>query len=143
MSSSLTMLVAPMLFLLWLHAQPSVPVLVVVHTLLCANVAAFTGIAPATLPRAFPVAVRSTGVALSYNIAAIFFAGFTPALMTWATVELTVYSPALWTAVGSIACLVAVPSLFKQIESVAAQSAAAAEHEDALSSAVSEPTSAV
>lgn len=122
-SSSLAMLVLPLLCLLWLHAQPDVVVLLIVHTLLCANVAAFVGIAPSTLPRAFPVRVRATGLALSYNIAAIVFAGSTPALMTWATARLTVYAPALWVLVGSGACLASVPALFRQIDDVAREDA--------------------
>lgn len=119
--SSLALLVLPLPCLLLLHAQPTMPVLVTVHTLLCAVVAAFVGVAPSTLPRAFPVAVRSTGLSLSYNIAAIFFAGFTPALMTWATAEVTVYAPALWVGVGSLACLCAVPALFRQIQQAVAE----------------------
>ncbi|RZQ60940.1 MFS transporter [Amycolatopsis suaedae] len=117
--SSAAMLVVPLLSLLVLHHWPSTVVLVVVHTLLCANVAAFVGVAPSLLPRIFPAAVRTTGLALSYNIAAIFFAGFTPALMTWATAELTVYAPALWVAIGVVACLACAPALFRQIEEVA------------------------
>nr|WP_281172555.1 MFS transporter [Pseudonocardia spinosispora] len=117
-ASSVTMLVLPVLCLMWLHAQPSTIVLLVVHCLLSANVAAFVGVAPATLPMAFPVAVRSTGLALSYNIASIFFAGFTPALMTWATARFTVLAPAVWVAFGALVCLVSVPALFRQIARV-------------------------
>lgn len=113
--SSAVMLVLPPLLLMWLHAAPSVPVLLVVHAILCLNVSAFTGIAPSTLPRIFPVAVRATGLAISYNVAAVFFAGFTPALMTWATAKVTAYAPALWVAVGAVACLAATPALFRQI----------------------------
>ncbi|MGW0737692.1 MFS transporter [Streptomyces sp. NPDC002851] len=123
--SSLALLVLPLPCLMLLHAQPTMPVLVMVHALLCATVAAFVGVAPSTLPRAFPVAVRSTGLSLSYNIAAIFFAGFTPALMTWATARITVYAPALWVAIGSLACLCAVPALFRQIQHVADQESTA------------------
>ncbi|GLY68053.1 MFS transporter [Amycolatopsis taiwanensis] len=130
--SSATMLVLPVLCLLWLHAQPTLPVLLIVHMALCANVAAFTGVAPSTLPRMFPVAVRSTGLALSYNIAAIFFAGFTPALMTWAVARVSVYSPALWVAVGSVACLASVPALFRRIDRVAADETAGEAAEPAL-----------
>ncbi|MFF2300482.1 hypothetical protein [Arthrobacter sp. NPDC058127] len=106
--------------MLWLHSQPTLPVLLVVHTLLCANVAAFVGVAPSVLPKAFPVPVRSTGLAVSYNLAAIVFAGSTPALMTWATASLTVYAPALWVGLGSIAALVSVRALFRQIAEVEA-----------------------
>ncbi|SDM39571.1 MFS transporter [Allokutzneria albata] len=112
------LLVIPLLCLLLLHAVPSVPVLVVVHSVLCANVAAFVGVAPSTMPRVFPASVRTTGLALSYNVAAIFFAGFTPALLTWAIARFTVYAPALWVTLGVVACLASLPALFRHIDSV-------------------------
>ncbi|WP_020497466.1 MFS transporter [Sciscionella marina] len=123
-ASSLALLVLPVLLLLWLRAQPNLTVLLIVHTVLCASVAGFVGVAPSTLPRAFPVAVRSTGLALSYNIAAIAFAGTTPALMTWATVRLTTLAPALWVMLGSVASLVVIPLLVKQIRQVSEQESA-------------------
>jgi MHS family proline/betaine transporter-like MFS transporter len=118
LAGAAALLVVPMPCLVWLHAQPSTPVLLVVHTLLSATVAAFVGVAPATLPMAFPVGMRSSGTALSYNVAAIFFAGFTPALMTWATVRLTAYAPALWVALGSLVCLASASALFRRIDMV-------------------------
>ncbi|MCP3804986.1 MFS transporter [Allokutzneria sp. A3M-2-11 16] len=122
------LLVIPLLCLLLLHAAPSVPVLLVVHSVLCANVAAFVGVAPSTMPRVFPAAVRTTGLALSYNVAAIFFAGFTPALLTWATARFTVYAPALWVTLGVVACLVSLPALFRHIAAVDAAETAEASH---------------
>lgn len=115
------MLVVPLAALWWLHRQPTIPVLLAVHVILCANVSVFAGIAPSTLPRAFPAAVRSTGMALSYNIASIFFAGFTPALMTWATRSVSVYAPALWVTLAAITCLTVLPLLFRQIRSLDGQ----------------------
>lgn len=116
-----TMLVVPLAALWWLHQQPTIPVLLAVHVILCANVSVFAGIAPSTLPRALPAAVRSTGMALSYNIASIFFAGFTPALMTWATRSVSVYAPALWVTLAAITCLAVLPLLFRQIRSLDGQ----------------------
>ncbi|MCX4549774.1 MFS transporter [Streptomyces sp. NBC_01267] len=118
-AGALALLVLPFPLLAWLHAQPALPVLLLVHCLLCAGVAAFAGVAPSTLTRLFPVAVRSTGVALSYNLAATLFAGFTPALMAWAVASLTVYAPALWVAGAAVACLAAAPALFRQIQPAA------------------------
>lgn len=122
-AGSLALLVMPVPCLFWLHLQATLPVLLVVHSLLCAAVAAFAGVAPAVLPRLFPVTVRSTGVSLSYNFAAIFFAGFTPALMTWAITQITIYAPALWVSLGAVVCLAAVGPLFRQIREVSEQEA--------------------
>lgn len=124
-ASSLALLVIPAPCLLWLHHQANLPVLLVVHSVLCGTVAVFAGVAPAVLPRVFPVTVRSTGVSLSYNMAAIFFAGFTPALMTWAIARITVYALALWVGLGAVVCLAAVGPLFRQIREISEQEAEA------------------
>ncbi|MER5437538.1 MFS transporter [Streptomyces sp. NPDC002790] len=121
--SAVAMIVLPTPCLMWLHAQPQVPVLLVVHMVLCGAVAGFAGVVSSVLPRAFPVRVRSTGLSLSYNIAAVFFAGTTPVLMTWATGELTVYAPTLWVVLGSVCCLAVLPSLYRQVQRVAEQEA--------------------
>ncbi|GAA5157085.1 MFS transporter [Pseudonocardia eucalypti] len=117
-AGSAALLVVPLPGLLLLHAAPSTAVLVLVQVVLSATVSVFVGAAPATLPMAFPVAVRSTGMSLSYNLAAIFFAGFTPALMTWAVRTLSVYAPAFWVAAGAVASLTATPTLFRHITTV-------------------------
>ncbi|WP_016905911.1 MFS transporter [Streptomyces xiaopingdaonensis] len=121
--SSVAMVLIPTPCLWWLHSQPNLTVLLLVHAVLCASVAAFSGVAPSVLPRVFPVAVRSTGLAVSYNLAAVFFAGTTPALMTWATARLTVYAPTLWVIIGCLCCLASVPALFRQVDHVTRQEA--------------------
>ncbi|MCQ8186679.1 MFS transporter [Streptomyces rugosispiralis] len=115
------MIVVPTPCLMWLHAQPWLPVLLIVHMVLCATVSGFSGVIPSVLPRAFPVRVRSTGLSTSYNIAAVFFAGTTPILMTWAISDLTVYAPAIWVVIGSGCCLAALPALYRQVERVAVE----------------------
>lgn len=119
--SAVSMIVLPTPCLMWLHAQPYVPVLLAVHMVLCATVAGFAGVISSVLPRAFPVRVRSTGLSLSYNIAAVCFAGTTPLLMTWATADLTVYAPTIWVVIGSACCLTVLPSLYRQVRRVAEQ----------------------
>lgn len=116
------MLFVPLAALSWVHAARSLPVLLIVHMILCANVAVFAGIAPSTLPRVYPAAIRSTGMALSYNIAAIFFAGFTPALMTWATKDISKLAPAIWVSLAALVCLVVLPVIFRYVDSLADES---------------------
>jgi MFS transporter, MHS family, proline/betaine transporter len=43
-----------------------------------------TGLAPGMLASLFPVGVRSTGMAISYNVPVTVFGGFAPLTMTWA-----------------------------------------------------------
>jgi MHS family proline/betaine transporter-like MFS transporter len=61
-------------------------------------------------------------MALSYNIAAIFFAGFTPALMTWATKDISKLAPAIWVSLAALVCLVVLPVIFRYVDSLADES---------------------
>lgn len=99
--------------LLWLHNSPEFSHLIIVHILFCIMVSIFAGTAPAALAMVFPVAIRSTGMSVSYNAAAIFFAGFTPALLTWATKNIHVLSPSLYLAFSCIIALIAMQFMFK------------------------------
>lgn len=100
----------PLLY--WLHHSNSFVNLIIVHIVFCSMVASFSGVAPAAMASIFPVSVRSTGMALSYNVAAIFFAGFTPALLTWAT-KISVYAPSLHLAIACVVALIATSFMFK------------------------------
>lgn len=110
--SALILMVGSYPLLTWLHQSPSLTNLICVHIIFCLMVAAFSGAAPSALASIFPVAVRSTGMAVSYNIAAIFFAGFTPALLTWAT-SYNVMAPSLYLAGACIIALIALQFMFK------------------------------
>lgn len=103
--------VFPLLYLL--HSNPSFGILIFVQIAFCLIVSLFAGIAPATLANLYPVAIRSSGMAVSYNIAAIFFAGFTPALMTWAT-KYSVYAPAYYMAISGVLAFISVILMFKK-----------------------------
>ena len=109
------LMTAPGLLLLFLHSAPTVPALLAVHSLVCISIAVFVGVAPSTLPMAFPALTRSTGVSITYNLAAIGFAGFIPAILAWADDTLTVYSPALLVAFCAAVSLASIPSLFREI----------------------------
>ena len=97
-----------------LHAAPTLPVLLAVHIILCLAVSSYAGVIPSALATMYPAEVRSTGMAFSYNVAAIFFAGFTPALMAWATTY-SVYSPGIYVAITGIVALAALPAMMRLI----------------------------
>lgn len=105
------LIVFPLLY--WLHSNPIFEILVSVQIIFCVVVALFAGVAPVTLANLYPVAIRSSGMAVAYNIAAIFFAGFTPALMTWAT-QYSVYAPAYYMAICGILAFISVIFIFKK-----------------------------
>ena len=66
----------------------------------------FNGPFPATVSEMFPVTVRFSGIALSYNIASAIFAGTAPLIAT-ALVKATGWdqSPALYVIVASLVVL--------------------------------------
>ncbi|WP_274570969.1 MFS transporter [Neisseria leonii] len=105
--------VAPLL--IWLHNMPTMATLITVQILFCFMAALFSGVAPVVLSSIFPVAVRSTGMSVSYNFAAIFFAGFTPALLTWAT-QYSVYAPAVWVGIASVVALMSLALMPKTVQ---------------------------
>lgn len=116
--AAVALLVVPGLVLLLVHAIPTTPVLLLTHSVLCVCVALFVGVAPSTLPMAFPAEARSTGVSITYNLAAIFFAGFVPAWLTWMIAHFSVYSPALMIGGCAVVTALCIPWLFRQIQRV-------------------------
>jgi MHS family proline/betaine transporter-like MFS transporter len=69
--------------LAWVHAEPSLARLIAVQFVLAILLSFFTGPMPAMLARMFPTRVRSTGVAVAYNISVTIFGGFAPFIATW------------------------------------------------------------
>lgn len=116
--AAVVLLIVPGLVLLLVHAIPTTPVLLLTHSVLCVCVALFVGVAPSTLPMAFPAEARSTGVSITYNLAAIFFAGFVPAWLTWMIAHFSVYSPALMIGGCAVVTALCIPWLFRQIQQV-------------------------
>jgi len=69
----------------WVTQAPSVERLLVMQLVLCSLIGMFFGPAPTTLAEQFPTRMRSTGLALSYNVAVMLFGGFAPFIVTWLT----------------------------------------------------------
>lgn len=80
-AGSLAALTVPLMA--WLAAESSLPVLVIVQSLFCIQIAAFSACAPAALAELFPTAVRASGMSIAYNAATTIFGGFAPAILTW------------------------------------------------------------
>jgi MHS family proline/betaine transporter-like MFS transporter len=95
-----------------LTASPSLLTIILVVSWLSLLKAAYSGSLPALMAELFPVRTRSTGMALSYNIAVPAFGGFAPFVVTW-LIDLTGdrHAPAFYlvaTALLSLATLIAV-----------------------------------
>jgi MHS family proline/betaine transporter-like MFS transporter len=82
---TLLLLVATYPVLAWVVSTRTVTALFIGQTLFCAIVSVFTGSVPAVLAALFPAQLRSTGVSLTYNFAAVVFGGFAPAVLTFLT----------------------------------------------------------
>ncbi|MDO4916315.1 MAG: MFS transporter [Rothia sp. (in: high G+C Gram-positive bacteria)] len=117
-SAAVVLLVVPFFVLLLLHGVHSLAVLLFAHTILCICVALFVGVAPSTLPMAFTPETRSTGVSITYNLAAIGFAGFVPPILIWADTHISVFSPAFLISLCALVTLCCLPALFHQITRV-------------------------
>jgi MHS family proline/betaine transporter-like MFS transporter len=100
------MLVSVYPLMVWLAASHTQATLMAVDSLFCLLVSLFVGVAPAALSEIFPTAVRSSGMAISYNIAVTIFGGFAPAILTWITYTTHVdHAPALYVMAASVAAL--------------------------------------
>lgn len=67
----------------WVAAEPSVERLLVMQIVLCTSIGVCFGPAPTSVAEQFPTRVRSTGLALAYNVAVMLFGGFSPFIVTW------------------------------------------------------------
>jgi MFS family permease len=99
-------------FFTWIHASPSFFYLMLMQSVLCCVAGAFSGPISTAVAEQFPVAVRSTGLAVAYNMAVMLFGGFAQFIVTW-LVEKTgsPIAPAYYVMFGAVIGLVAAVSL--------------------------------
>ena len=102
------LLVATYPVLAWVVSAKTLTALFIGQTLFCAIVSVFTGSVPAVLAALFPARLRSTGVSLTYNFAAVVFGGFAPAVLTFLT-ETThnTMAPAFYVVAAATVSLIA------------------------------------
>ncbi|MFM8466811.1 MAG: MFS transporter [Oxalobacteraceae bacterium] len=83
MAAMLCYLILPYPLLSWLLAEPSLVRLAAMQVVLCTAVAMSFGPVSTALAEQFPVHMRSTGLALAYNMAVMLFGGFAQLIVTW------------------------------------------------------------
>ena len=107
--------VATLPLLAWVHAEPSLTRLIVVQFVLAILLSFFTGPMPAMLAKLFPTRVRSTGVAVAYNLSVTIFGGFAPFIATWLIVRTgNVFAPGYYVVAAAVISLVALLSMKEQ-----------------------------
>ena len=68
---------------LWLQATPTLAAMLTLQAFSGLVPASYFGPAPSVMAELFPVRVRTTGLALGYNLAVPLFGGLAPFLITW------------------------------------------------------------
>ncbi|MGE0824900.1 MAG: MFS transporter [Candidatus Binatia bacterium] len=91
-------------FFTWIHANPSFGNLAFMQIILCGLAGAFSGPISTAVAEQFPAGVRSTGLALAYNMAVMMFGGFAQFIVTW-LLETTgsPVAPAYYVMFGAVA----------------------------------------
>ena len=105
-----TLLVYPLFA--WVAGAPSIDNLLVMQLVLCSLIGISYGPAPTAVAEQFPTRVRSTGLALAYNVAVMLFGGFAPFIVAWLTkVGGTPVAPAWYVLAASLIGLFALAFL--------------------------------
>ncbi|WP_437343824.1 MFS transporter [Pandoraea cepalis] len=81
-AAALIGLVAVPLFA-WLIASPTPFAFIIICAVLGVAISGYQGPMPAVLSELFPSRVRTTGLALTHNLAVAIFGGFAPLILTW------------------------------------------------------------
>ncbi|MCL6688199.1 citrate-proton symporter [Pseudomonas sp. R3.Fl] len=105
-----TLLIYPLFA--WVAGAPSIGNLLVMQLVLCSLIGISYGPAPTAVAEQFPTRVRSTGLALAYNVAVMLFGGFAPFIVAWLTkVGGTPVAPAWYVLAASLIGLFALAFL--------------------------------
>ncbi|WP_423358745.1 citrate-proton symporter [Pseudomonas citronellolis] len=105
-----TLLVYPLFA--WVAGAPGIGNLLVMQLVLCSLIGISYGPAPTAVAEQFPTRVRSTGLALAYNVAVMLFGGFAPFIVAWLTkVGGTPVAPAWYVLAASLIGLFALAFL--------------------------------
>lgn len=86
----------------WLNDQPSFRNLMIMQIVLCSVLSAATGPFSTAMAEQFPTGVRSTGLAIAYNLGVMLFGGFAQFFVTWLiAVTQSPIAPAFYVVFGA------------------------------------------
>ncbi|WP_206995764.1 MFS transporter [Trinickia mobilis] len=99
----------------WVQSAPALPNLIIVFTVLSIFLGGFLGPLSTALGEQFPTSVRSSGLAICYNLAVMIFGGFAQFIVTWLIQAIGVtLAPVFYSLAGSvigvIGCLLILPA---------------------------------
>lgn len=88
----------------WIHAHPTQASFAALQMTLCAMLSGVLGVFSTMLAEQFPTQVRSSGMAIAYNIAVMIFGGFAPFVVSWLiSYFATPVAPAYYVIFGALA----------------------------------------
>jgi MHS family proline/betaine transporter-like MFS transporter len=67
----------------WVGTDPTLSKLLVVEMTCCILLGAYFGVFAAAVAELFPIAIRSSGLGISYNLTVMVFGGFAQFIVTW------------------------------------------------------------
>lgn len=103
---ALAILIVPLF--LWLTGSPSLVTLLTVNAVIAALTALFGAAGIAQVPELLPIAIRSTGLSISYALGAAIFGGSTQFIVTWLIASTGSAMAPAWYLVGiSVISLIA------------------------------------
>ena len=115
--ASVLYLILPYPLMDWVLAEPTLARLTVMQVVLCSAIAVGFGAISTALAEQFPVRQRSTGLALSYNIAVMLFGGFAQLIVTWLiSVTGSPLAPAYYVMFGAVVGVVSAWCLARDTE---------------------------
>lgn len=82
--------------------EPSLQNMLLTQVLLCTAMGFAYGPAPTMVAEQFPTHVRSTSLALAYNVTVMIFGGFSPFIVTWLSLNISVIAPTYYVLFAAI-----------------------------------------
>jgi MFS transporter, MHS family, proline/betaine transporter len=99
---------APIPLYAWLSHTPSLGAMCATQGVISVLLAGYLGAVSALLSDLFPVATRTTGISLGYNLGVMLFGGFAPFIMTWLAVKTASAAvPGYYLAAGAVGSVLA------------------------------------
>ncbi len=96
----------------WLQVAPSLAKLTIAQTAFCFILSGLFGALSTALAEQFPTHIRTSGLAIAYNVAVMIFGGFAPFIVAWLIgVLATPVAPAFYLMFGAAIGLVGVAGL--------------------------------
>jgi MHS family proline/betaine transporter-like MFS transporter len=115
MPFAIALVIAPIPLYAWLSHTPTLGAMYATQLVIAVLLAGYLGAVSALLSDLFPVATRTTGISLGYNLGVMLFGGFAPFIMTWLAVKTeSAAVPGYYLAAGALGSAVALTAAWRR-----------------------------